>query len=259
LQDLWIRTLSALVLIPAIVADVWYGGAWFVALVALIGVLMAREWTDLVHGGDPPQFVIHAAAALVGAIEPGGPWVSLALIAALALVSMALGRGRWRYFGVAYVGLPAMAFILLRNDSAAAILLVLVTVWIADTAAFLAGRAIGGPKLAPSVSPNKTWAGLGGAVVGGAVAAGGFAAYGGYAVWPLVLVGAAIGLVEQGGDLFESAMKRHHGVKDSGRLIPGHGGMLDRVDGLVAAAVLAAAIGIARGGINGAGTGLLAW
>ena len=107
-QDLGIRTLSAFVLIPAVLADVWLGGAWFIALVALIGVLMAREWTDLVHGGDPLQFVIHAAAALIGAIEPGGPLVSVALLAILTLATIRSGASSWRYFGVAYVGLPAM-------------------------------------------------------------------------------------------------------------------------------------------------------
>jgi phosphatidate cytidylyltransferase len=264
-QDLGVRTLSALLLIPAVIADVWAGGAWFAAAAALIGVLMAREWTDLVHGGDPVQFAIHAAAALIGVVAPGGPLIALALLLILTLVSAALksGGGAWRHAGVFYVGLPVMALVLLRADALhgiAAILFVLIAVWVADTAAFFAGRLIGGPKLAPAISPKKTWAGLGGAVAGGALAAALFATANGYdGLAALALIGAVLGLIEQGGDLFESAVKRHYGVKDSGRLIPGHGGMLDRVDGLVAAAVFAAAIGVARGGTNGAGAGLLAW
>lgn len=264
-QDLGLRALSAFILIPAVIADVWAGGAWFAVCVALVGVLMAREWSDLVHGGDPAQFAIHAAAGLVGAIGPGGPLVSLVLIAALALAGVALRPrgGAWSYLGVAYVGLPAMAFFLLRADAAhgaAAILFVLIAVWVADTLAFFAGRIVGGPKLWPAVSPKKTWAGLGGAVVGGALAAVAFASAAGYGgLLPLALTGAAIGLVEQGGDLLESALKRHYGVKDSGRLIPGHGGILDRVDGLVAAAMFAGIIGISRGGTEATGQGLLVW
>jgi phosphatidate cytidylyltransferase len=119
---------------------------------------------------------------------------------------------------------------------------------------------IGGPKLWPAVSPKKTWAGLGGAIFGGAIAAGIFASvYGLTGIAALALIGAVLGLVEQGGDLFESALKRHYGVKDSGRLIPGHGGILDRVDGLVMAAVVAAGIGLLRSGTEGTGHGLLVW
>jgi phosphatidate cytidylyltransferase len=266
-QDLGARTASALILIPAVLADVWAGGMYFITCAALIGILIAKEWVDLVHGGDPQQFALHAGAALVGALQPGGITITLAILAILTLICAAMRRSwnasRWCYFGVPYVGLPMLALVVLREDALhgiAAIIFLLIVVWIADTAAFFAGRMIGGPKLWPAVSPKKTWAGLGGAIAGGALAAGVFGWAGDYgAVMPLVLIGGLLGFVEQGGDLFESALKRYFNVKDSARLIPGHGGMLDRVDGLIAAAIVAAAIGLARGGEKAAGLGLLAW
>jgi phosphatidate cytidylyltransferase len=246
---------------------VWAGGMYFITCAALIGILIAKEWVDLVHRGDPQQFALHAGAALTGALQPGGLFITLAILALLTFVGAAMRRGwqasRWCYFGVPYVGLPMLALVVLREDGLygiAAIVFLLIVVWIADTTAFFAGRMIGGPKLWPAVSPKKTWAGLGGAIAGGGLAAGIFGWAGDYgAVMPLILIGALLGLVEQGGDLFESALKRFYDVKDSARLIPGHGGMLDRVDGLIAAAVVAAAIGLIRGGEKAAGAGLLVW
>jgi phosphatidate cytidylyltransferase len=169
----------------------------------------------------------------------------------------------WRYLGVGYLSLPALALIVIRNDAAygfAAIMWIMVTVWAADSLAYFAGRTIGGPKLAPVLSPKKTWAGLAGAVVGSAVASGAFALIAGLpGVLPLMLLAGCLAIVEQGGDLFKSAMKRHYGVKDSGNLIPGHGGIIDRVDGLVAVAVAAAIIGAIHGGLSATGSGLLLW
>jgi phosphatidate cytidylyltransferase len=144
-----------------------------------------------------------------------------------------------------------MAFVILRGETHAGMLTLmwlLVVVWAADICAYFAGRLIGGPKLAPRISPKKTWAGLWGAVVG-AAAAGLVMGYwiGSPRFLVLGVLGGVLAIIEQLGDLFESALKRHYGVKDSGRLIPGHGGVLDRVDGLVAAALcLAAAIIVTR-------------
>jgi phosphatidate cytidylyltransferase len=129
-------------------------------------------------------------------------------------------------------------------------------VWAADICAYFTGRLIGGPKLAPKISPKKTWAGLWGAVAGGFIIGIAAAYAGGSAsLFLAAALGAILALVEQGGDLFESALKRHHGVKDSGRLIPGHGGVLDRVDGLVAAALFLALV-ILAGKFLSAGNGL---
>ena len=267
-QDLGVRSLSAVVLIPAVLIADWAGGPWFIILVALAGVMMAREYVAIVHGGSEHQFALHAAAALSGAVLPAaaGPGVTLLALGALWAVSLfATARsgkspGVWTAIGVAYVGLPCAGLELLRMSSthgALSIVFLFAVVWAADISAYFAGRLIGGPKLMPAISPNKTWAGLCGAIAGGICA--------GAALWIfdrqfnllwLVALGAGLAVVEQGGDLIESALKRRHGVKDSGNLIPGHGGILDRIDGLIAAAVIAAGVAWAWRGL-GIGAGFL--
>lgn len=269
--DLGVRAASAAVLIPAVLADVWAGGIWFHLFVALIGILMAQEWVNIVHKDNPLQFALHAAGAMCGALLPldiglAGGLLAIAVLTVVSAVAAwreAPGGPAWRYLGVPYVSLPPIALVVLRDDpgyGVAAIVLVMLMVWAADTLAYFAGRIIGGPKLAPRISPKKTWAGMGGAMVGSAVAALGVGmALGVPGLWLLLIVAALLAVVEQGGDLFKSAMKRHYGVKDSGRLIPGHGGVIDRVDGLVAVATAAALIGALRAGIEHAGAGILIW
>jgi phosphatidate cytidylyltransferase len=269
--DLGVRALSAAVLIPAVLADVWAGGIWFYLFAALIGILMAQEWVNIVHKDNPLQFALHAAGAMCGALLPLdvgllGGLVAIAVLGILSAVAAAReqpGGPAWRYLGVPYVSLPLIALVVLRSDPTygiAAIVLVMLMVWAADTLAYFAGRIIGGPKLAPRISPKKTWAGLGGAMAGSALAA--FCVglvLGVPSLWMLLVVAAILAVVEQGGDLFKSAMKRYYGVKDSGRLIPGHGGVIDRVDGLVAVAAAAALIGALRAGVDHAGAGILVW
>ncbi len=230
--DLGVRALSAAVLIPAVIADVWAGGIWFHLFVALIGVLMAMEWTTIVHRQHPIQFALHAAGAMCGALLVLDVGMAGALISILVLTVLSVGLAlfeepggpKWRYFGVPYVSIPGMALVLLRDDPAFgihAIVWVMVTVWAADTLAYFAGRIIGGPKLAPKLSPKKTWAGLGGAMAGSAIAAILAGLWIGVpGLFALALLAAVLAIVEQAGDLFKSAMKRHFGVKDSGRLIP---------------------------------------
>lgn len=269
--DLGVRTISALVLIPLVLAGVWAGGIWFQAFAALLAVLMAYEWCKLSHRHGSAQFALHAAAALAGALIPvhSGPGAALIVIAILWLASAIATRLQgseataWSYLGVPYVGLPAMALVLLRSDPVnglSSIVWVMVTVWSADTLAYFAGRIIGGPKLAPRISPKKTWAGMGGAIAGSALASVIFCAIAGYGgTVVLAAIAGLLAIVEQAGDLFKSAWKRFHGVKDSGDLIPGHGGVIDRVDGLVAVATAAAVIGWMRGGMDATATGLLVW
>jgi phosphatidate cytidylyltransferase len=268
--DLWLRGLSALVLIPAVLLDVWYGGIWFMLFAALLGILMASEWTNIAHGQNSAQFALHATAALCGAFLPlevgnAATLISILIIticSGLLAARSANAKSVWAYLGVPYVALPAFALVMLRDDPAwgtVAIIWVLVVVWSADTFAYFAGRIIGGPKLAPRISPKKTWAGLGGAIAGSAVASGVIAAYAAPAsFWPLVILAGLLAIVEQAGDLFESSLKRRFGVKDSGRLIPGHGGVIDRVDGLVAVAMCAALIAALRGAPS-ISQGLLLW
>jgi phosphatidate cytidylyltransferase len=269
--DLGVRLFSAVVLIPAVLVDVWVGGIWFQLFVALLAILVAYEWTVMAHGRSSSQFAIHAAAALCGVflpMETGLPGTSFAVfILATASAVLAQFQGRptsiWTYLGVPYAAIPGAALVVLRADEQMgllAILWLLSIVWAADTCAYFAGRLIGGPRLAPVISPKKTWSGLAGAVAGSVVATVIFV----YAaeLGDLGILGVLAGtaaLVEQAGDLFKSALKRHFGVKDSGRLIPGHGGVIDRVDGLIAVSAFAAGVGFIRAGLYNSGQGLLLW
>ncbi len=269
-RDLGVRSLAAAVMIPLALLVIWAGGLWFVAAIAAMGLMMSYEWCRMVHGGAMPQRILHAAAVVVVAAAAAGllTWrfVPGALVfvwgASVVAAWRAGGLTRWALAGVPYVALPILALGLLRQGEwgLTAVLWIMAAVWAADIGAFFAGRIIGGPKLAPSISPKKTWAGLGGAVVAAILAS--------LAVWwaaglantaVAMLLGAFVGFIEQMGDLFESAAKRRFGLKDSGNLIPGHGGILDRVDGLVAAAIMAGLIGAAHAGSGAVAEGLLRW
>jgi phosphatidate cytidylyltransferase len=173
------------------------------------------------------------------------------------------GRGTWAAVGVPYAGAMGLAPIVLRSDPEfgfIAMIFLFAVVWATDIAAYFVGRAVGGPKLAPRLSPNKTWSGsiggLAGAVLAALVV---LQASGSGGILAAALVAIALSIAAQAGDLFESAVKRRFGVKDAGSLIPGHGGLMDRLDGFVAAAVLACLIGLAHGGIDAPARGLLIW
>jgi phosphatidate cytidylyltransferase len=270
-RDLSVRVASAVVLIPIVLAVTWAGSIWFALLVASMAGFMAIEWAKLVHQSNPIQLALHFIAAIAAALLPdfAGPAFALWCTAAAWGASL-LHRGLtdrphtlWSIVGVPYIALSALSVILLRNDSHFGLIAVywlLFVVWGADTLAYFAGRTIGGPKLMPAVSPRKTWAGLAGAIAGGALCSALFAWVAGLnsVAW-LFGIGALMAVVEQAGDLFESALKRKAGVKDSSALIPGHGGMLDRVDGLVAAGIVAALIGGVRTGFSAPAAGIMAW
>lgn len=269
--DLGVRTASALVLIPLVIACAWFGGIWFKGFVLLLAGLIAHEWTSMVHPKNLTQYALHMGAAVCGAILPDLVGVGIALLVILGLAGVSIffarnersGSSTWSCLGIFYVGFPALALILLRSDSHygfAAVLWVFLVVWSADILAYFAGRIIGGPKLAPVISPKKTWAGLGGAVAGSALVSFIFAWVTQLnGIWSLAILAGCLAVVEQAGDLFESSLKRFHGVKDSGRLIPGHGGVIDRVDGLIAVAVAAALIGVFHEQGANAARGLLRW
>ncbi len=267
--DLSVRAGSALILIPAVLLDIWLGGVWFELFMAFLGLLMAHEWTNIVHQRSSTQFALHAAAVLCAALLPRdiGVLPTLAIILAITTVGLIANAFRDRdktifaFLGIPYVALPVLALVLLRTHDlwgVHAIMWIMLVVWATDTFAYFAGRMIGGPKLAPVISPKKTWAGLFGGMLGAAMISAIYAA-----IWlpgwlGLALVALGLAVVAQLGDIFESALKRRYGVKDSGYLIPGHGGILDRVDGLVAVGVVAAIIGFVRHS-NSLAEGLLVW
>jgi len=261
--DLVSRVGSAAVLAVLALVGAWFGGWIATIAVAAAVVIVHLEWIGLTEnaGGTAAILTVVVAAAAIAA-GGGFPLPSLGLVG-VALVGAAITGGGWRLLGVAYAAVLGFALITLRLTPAhgfEAIIVLFAVVWGTDTGAFFAGRLIGGAKLWPRVSPKKTWAGaVGGLAVGiaaGLVAAAIFDLPVGGA---LFLVTAVLSVASQAGDLFESAVKRRFGAKDSGRLIPGHGGLMDRVDGLTFAAGLAAAIGCLHGGATHASTGLVQW
>jgi phosphatidate cytidylyltransferase len=189
---------------------------------------------------------------------------SLAVLA-IGLIATALispERRNWAAAGFFYAVAAQVASVLVRLDSAKgflALMFVLLIVWVTDIGGYFAGRGIGGPKLWPRVSPKKTWAGAIGGFAASLAVAIGFSALGHGKTLPLLVLAAALSIAAQFGDLFESAVKRRFGVKDSSHIIPGHGGVMDRLDGFVAAIVLAAIFGYLRGGVDGVGRALMVW
>jgi phosphatidate cytidylyltransferase len=266
-RNLLIRVIAALILAPVAIAIAYAGGPLWGGLVTLASIGLYLEWLAIVGalrqaGAVAPGVMAIAIAGpclTLGAID-----VSLAALA-LGLAGVALlsrGRRGWIATGFGYAAAAEMASVLVRRDQACgfvALILILLVVWVTDIGGYFAGRGIGGPKLWPRVSPRKTWAGAVGGFLASLVTAAGFAAFGLGRTGPLLLLGAVLSVVAQLGDLFESAVKRHFGVKDSSHIIPGHGGLLDRLDGFVAAVVLAAIFGILRGGADGVGRGLMVW
>jgi phosphatidate cytidylyltransferase len=248
-DNLKLRIASGAVLAAVAFALAYAGPRPFAALILVIGLLVSWEWGRMVRGVSTDlAFFVHAIAvtgAIVLAVAGYAALGAAVLVtAAIILVPLVFGHGaRLSALGVFYVGLPAISLIWLRSDAPygfAAVLLVFAIVWCSDIGAYAAGRLIGGPRLWPQVSPNKTWAGLlGGLAAGsaGALVVQLFAPD--TLVVRLALTGLALALVAQAGDLAESALKRVFGLKDASDLIPGHGGFMDRMDSIVAVAVAA--------------------
>jgi len=266
-RNLFTRVASALVLVPLAIAAAWAGGWYWTALVTLCAIGLFVEWL-MVSGaaGNAPLLVTGAAMLAIAA-----PFLTLRnvdialLVLALGVVAVAFRSSAprsWAIGGFAYAALAQVSSIAVRLDRSegfVALVFIFLVVWCTDIGGYFAGRAVGGPKLWPRVSPNKTWAGAAGGFVFSLIVAAGFAANGFGKIGPLLLTAAALSVASQLGDLFESAVKRRFGVKDSSHIIPGHGGLMDRLDGYVAAVALAAILGVLRGGAGGAGTGLMVW
>lgn len=253
-SDLGTRALAGVVMIAIALAALWAGGIAFWLLASAAAMLMIGEWAGLVRA---PRWQVTLAIVLLASVMVAARWLisdplrtdlypgrvlimmfGFALVGAAALI--AGSRSPRLGAGLLYAGLPALSLVYLRDEPHGLWLALwtLAVVWATDIGAYFAGRAIGGPKLAPAISPAKTWSGLGGGIVAALLVGAVIATR---ADAPrLLLLGAPMAVLAQAGDLFESWLKRRAGVKDSGALLPGHGGVLDRLDGLVPVAVAVA-------------------
>jgi phosphatidate cytidylyltransferase len=243
-----LRIGSALALGPPALVCAWLGGVWLATLVVAAAAVMGREWARLTGCANASArlAVILAAAIPSVAMALGRSDVALALVAIGVVAVLVLARRAafaWAAFGTAWIALPCLACLWLDHRSGPpAVLWLFVTVWATDTGAFVSGRTFGGPRLAPAISPHKTWAGFAGGLAGAALVTWATARLAGASVAALIPAGLALSLAAQAGDLAESLAKRRFGVKDSGHLIPGHGGLLDRLDGMLGAAAMAWAL-----------------
>lgn len=248
------RVVSATVLVPTVVAAVWLGGPWILALALICVALLAREWGKI-SAPKAPRAVgavvgVFCAVAVIAAFLHQF-FIAWAVVAVGAFLAGLIARGAVERradaaYGVVYIAPAVIALVWVRSlpDGLWWTLLLFVVTWFADIFAYVAGSILKGPKLWPQISPNKTWSGFVGGLVAatiGAVLVAYFAQL--KLIWPAAaLVGFLGGLATMAGDLWESMLKRRFGVKDSGDIIPGHGGLLDRVDGLMFAAIVIAAV-----------------
>ncbi|MPZ36953.1 MAG: CDP-archaeol synthase [Rhizobiales bacterium] len=278
-SDLLLRVGSALVLAPLAIGVAYLGGWIFAVFWGIAAIIVMWEWATLVSGSERRSMLMTGivAVALAVVLAASGVGASesvleLRLAAAAIVLVMGMlacaaiaprGRGLWAAIGVPYAGAMGLAPIMLHSDAKygfVAMILLFAVVWGTDIAAYFVGRAVGGPRLAPRFSPNKTWSGAIGGLAGAVLAAVLTLKVSGVgSIVPVIVIAVALSIVAQMGDLFESAVKRRFGAKDAGSLIPGHGGVMDRLDGFVAAAVLACLIGLAHGGIGTPARGLLIW
>lgn len=264
-NDLAVRVVSGAAFGVVALAAAWFGGLAAGIVLALATTIIYLEWsaiTGTIRTVPPLVMPVALVAAMVAA---GLGHLDIALgilLAALALAAVA-SRNIWQPLGIFYAGAFGLSFLALRASPEygfVAIIFLFAIVWATDTGAYFAGRLIGGPKLWPAVSPKKTWAGSLGGLVAAMIAGLAVAALSGIAASAaLAVVVAALSVLSQAGDLAESALKRMFGVKDSGNIIPGHGGLMDRVDGLIFASMAAAAIGWLNGGSGRVAEGLIRW
>jgi phosphatidate cytidylyltransferase len=268
-SELTLRVCSALVLVPLAIGTAYLGGWPFAIFWSIAAVGVFWEWSALVTDKERRSVIVGGWIALVAslALAAAGRPIGAVIIVALGIIGIAplapaQQRG-WAAGGVPYAGAIGIAPILLRSDSEVgfvAVMFLFAIVWTTDIAAYFLGRLIGGPKLLPRVSPKKTWSGAIGGLAAAVLAAITVAKLAGLSgLISIAFVAAVLSAVSQAGDLFESQLKRRFGAKDSSHLIPGHGGLMDRLDGFVFAAFVAALIGVLRGGVEAPARGLLVW
>lgn len=269
MNNLVLRIVSAAVLAPVAIGAAYLGGWPFALFWAVAGIALLWEWIAMVAGpGHRLMFSSCASALGVVALvawrdRPIAAILVVALGALAATIFAPRARRLWIVCGIFYSGAMVLAPILLRGDETygfLAIMFLFAIVWTTDVLAYFAGRAIGGPKLAPSISPKKTWSGAIAGTLGAILITGvGARAIGAFDATAIAVVTLLLSAASQLGDLLESWIKRRFGTKDASQLIPGHGGVMDRLDGFWAAALIGCLIGVARGGFNDAARGLLIW
>lgn len=257
-SSLWPRIAAAAVLIPAALVAVYVGGWVLGVWTAAAGFAMAREWVRIVHRENfgwrlgLHAFALCASQGLLAFDKPDWALASIFLAALLGSVA-AQARGEptpWVILGILYIAVPCLSFVWLRHlipHGFETVVWLLCVVWATDSAAYVAGSILGGPKLAPLISPSKTWAGATAGLAAGTLASILLTQVAGVAAsWQFIGASVALSFLTQCGDLAESFLKRTFGVKDASDLIPGHGGALDRLDGLIFATLgLAAFVGLA--------------
>ena len=263
-RQLGIRLISGIALAVIAIASVVLGDWWAAVVAGIVMAAIHQEWTWLTEELRRPAVYYTVGLIIALAYVAAGMAQTGVVLVAIGVATAAVSSGSaFRPIGVAYAGLFGLSVLLIRYSpdlGLSATLILFAVVWGTDIIAYFAGRTIGGARLWPIVSPNKTWAGAIGGLIGGVVAALVAAALLQVAITPgLVIVVALLSIAAEGGDLFESWVKRQFGQKDSGWLLPGHGGFMDRVDGLVAAATLALLIGWMHGGADAIATGLIQW
>ncbi|NTJ42452.1 phosphatidate cytidylyltransferase [Agrobacterium larrymoorei] len=272
-RELKLRIISALVLALIILTATWYGGLMFRTVAGILALLIYTEWSTITKLSDtnPTGYAWgwFAVAVMSGNTIFGESSLDLPLLSGFAITAALFpilrGKNWWLVGGIVYSGLTGISLAAIRGDDAVglvAMLFVFAIVWATDILAYFVGRAIGGPKLAPAISPGKTWSGAIGGTVSGVIAGGAVAlAYHGRLALIVVVMAFALSVFSQIGDLFESFIKRRFQVKDSSNMIPGHGGFMDRVDGLVFACFTVFLIAVVHaaltGDVPGSGSGIL--
>lgn len=257
-SNLYQRVISAAVLAPVVIGLIYLGGWAYAGLVIAAAVLFLWEWFTITgtRHVSASAFIGYAALVVGGVLQASGlvlPSLGIVLLGAAATFAVSgFGKtGRWGAEGVVYSGLAMVSLYALRSGTSGLLFtfFLFFVVWATDIFAYFVGRALGGPKLMARVSPKKTWSGAIGGLVLAVLTGAGVVILGGadnIVLW--AGLAAVLSVVSQAGDLLESAIKRRFDVKDSSQIIPGHGGIMDRIDGLVAAAILAVLIGLVAGG-----------
>jgi phosphatidate cytidylyltransferase len=245
-SELATRVIIGVALIILAVGDIWLGGVWFWMLATAAALLMLSEYAPLL-GATPFQrkYMLYAMCIPLGIVSPlalGPDFIAFGSLGGIAIAVMIVTKRAGLANGILYVGIPMFCLLWLRerpDNGLLYALWALSLVWATDIGAYFAGRAIGGPKIAPSISPSKTWAGLGGGVLLAMLLGWSLNHWAGLPA-TLALASGLLAVFAQAGDFLESWLKRRAGVKDSGTLLPGHGGVLDRLDGVVTSMPFAA-------------------